>query len=135
MVFTPIRRDADTERFFESTQRREFPLATCTACGAVGGPQETICYQCGAAELTWSTAAAGAVVRSWIVMHGKPGADGTEPPTKVIVIGELYEGPWWWAPLLDPDDRELADGTPLILDFAPAGEELLPAFRLAPDRA
>jgi hypothetical protein len=124
----PAHRDADTERFYAATARRDFPICTCQRCGAVGGPQETQCHACGATSLTWSAASGAAVLRSWVVLH-RPSPEGAT--TRVVVaIGELAEGPWWWAQVAGADPDRLVDGQPLSIDFAPAGAELLPFFRL-----
>ena len=127
----PVRRDPTTERFFAATAVREFPICRCTECGAVGGPQETQCPACGSNTLSWDVASGRAVVRSFIVNHRRTTA-GEPAERTVVVIGELEEGPWWWAQVADVDPETLSEGDHLTIDFAPSGDELVPIFR--PDR-
>ena len=127
----PVRRDPTTERFFSAAARKEFPICRCHDCGAIGGPQETQCQACGSTTLTWQPASGRAVVRSWIINHRRP-ADGLPPQCTIVAIGELEEGPWWWAQVVGAEPEDMTEGQALTIDFQHAGpEELLPVFLLA----
>jgi hypothetical protein len=70
---------------------------------------------------------------SWAVSYGRPAGD-EPPPRTVLAIGELDEGPWWWAQLDDPEvGSRLAVGQRLRLEFRRADSEYeaVPVFVLA----
>jgi hypothetical protein len=49
-----------------------------------------------------------------------------------VAIGELEEGPWWWAQVAGAEPEDMTEGQALTIDFQHAGpEELLPVFLLA----
>lgn len=126
----PVRRDRSTDGFFAATANREFPICRCADCGGIGGPQETQCHACGSTSLTWQAASGRAVVRSWIVNHRRA-ADGQPEQRTIVAIGELAEGPWWWAQVAGADPAAMVEGMPLTIDFEPTEPdgELVPIFR------
>lgn len=127
----PVTRDAATAEFFDAAGRGVFLLRRCQACSTVAEPRVRQCPECGSTNLDWQPAAGGARVLSWAVQHGRPTQDGTRAQT-VLAIGQLDEGPWWWAQVLDASSRDLRIGSPLRLDFcAVEGFEWVPVFRLA----
>jgi uncharacterized OB-fold protein len=124
----PVCRDATTDSFFSATAKGQFPICRCSDCGVVGGPQQTQCASCGSAALAWEAASGRAVVRSYIVNHQRAAPGETLAPV-VVAIGELAEGPWWWAQVADVDPDAVTEGMRLVLDFARSGEEMVPIFR------
>ena len=132
MSVGPVQRDEATAEFFDGAAAGQFLLRQCAA-GHFSEPAAAACTTCGRAELDWVPAAGGATLVSWAVSHGRPAGD--EPPlSTVLVIGQLDEGPWWWAQLDDPDGgATLAAGQRLRIEFRRAdGEyEPVPVFVLA----
>ena len=129
MVFGPVERDDDSAEFFDGAARGEFMMHRCEACGRVWSPSESVCGDCGAALSTWVAASGDAELRSWTVLHQRPHGKDGEVVQKVVGIGELVEGPWWWAPVVGIDQAGLRDGLPLRVGFAAAGDdERLPVF-------
>jgi uncharacterized OB-fold protein len=134
MSVGPVVRDTATAAFFDGTSAGQFLLRRCPA-GHMSEPAVAQCTTCAATDLVWAAAGGGATLVSWAVSYGRAGVG--EPPTRtVLVIGELDEGPWWWAQLaedLDPESAELAPGRRLRIDFQrPDNEhEWVPVFLLA----
>jgi uncharacterized OB-fold protein len=132
MSVGPVQRDEATAEFFDGAEAGQFLLRQC-AEGHFSEPAVAVCTTCGRAELDWVPAAGGATLVSWAVSHGRPAGD-EPPPRTVLVIGQLDEGPWWWAQLDDPDGGgRLAAGRRLRVEFRRAdGEyEPVPVFVLA----
>jgi uncharacterized protein len=141
MSVGPVLRDAATAEFFDGTAAGQFLLMRCAA-GHVSEPAVAQCTTCGDTDLAWVPASGGATLVSWAVSYGRaadgPTADGPTadlkvPAQTVLAIGELDEGPWWWAQL-DGDGGELSVGRRLRIEFrrAGAGEyEAVPVFVLA----
>ena len=120
----PVTRDHSTEEFFEGTARGVFLIRRCAACGLALRPQSKLCSACGGTDLPLEEASGKARLVSWVVVPG--------PPVVVPAIGQLDEGPWWWTALVGADPDELAEGTPLRIEFdQPEGSEALPVFVLA----
>lgn len=134
MSVGPVVRDEATAQFFDAAATGRFLLRRCSV-GHVSEPAATQCTTCEASHLEWIEAGGGASLVSWAVSWSRPAADD-EPRRTVLVIGELDEGPWWWAQLaedLDPESAELAPGRRLRIDFQrPDNEhEWVPVFLLA----
>jgi uncharacterized OB-fold protein len=127
-----VARDDDTAEFLDGAARGEFLIRRCAACGRHSAPPAQQCHACGATELAWVPASGAATIVSWVIAHGRPGADGTRPTT-VLAIAELAEGPWWWSQIVEVGDPgQLAAGVPLRITFErPEGSEAIPVFRLA----
>lgn len=131
-VFGEIHRDEATAFFFDGAARGEFLLTKCDACGTVGGPQEIQCPSCASSDLGHVPASGKAVLRSWIVLHESEPGVASDDHRKIVAVGELAEGPWWWAPLLGADPDAIREDDALVIDFAPTGDgEQLPVYRLA----
>jgi uncharacterized protein len=123
-------RDAATAEFFDGTARGQFLLRRCAACGALAEPFVLRCPDCESAEMSWEPAAGGASVVSWSVVHHRA-AGGEAGQPSVVVIGQLDEGPFWWAEVLDAGPAELAVGRRLRLTFEHVPDhEVVPAYRL-----
>jgi uncharacterized protein len=138
MSVGPVERDEATAEFFDGTAAGEFLLRQC-AEGHFSEPAAAACTTCGRIELAFVPAAGGATLVSWAVSYGRPAGD-EPPPRTVLVIGQLDEGPWWWAQLDGPEpgadgvaDGGLAVGQRLRVGFRrAAGEyEAVPVFVLA----
>ena len=127
--FGPVRRDADTEYFFEAAARHEFPICHCRVCGTYGSPQEKQCPACRSADVEWVAASGVAVLKSWIVVHDRLAPERDPRRLRTVAIGELVEGPWWWAPLDTDEPAALREGQPLQIEFARSGGETLPYFK------
>jgi uncharacterized protein len=130
MSVGPVQRDEATAEFFDGAAAGQFLLRQC-AEGHFSEPAAAACTTCGRTELDCVPAAGGATLVSWAVSYGRPAGDEPAPRT-VLAIGELDEGPWWWAQLEDADDG-LAAGQRLRLEFRRAGDEYeaVPVFVLA----
>jgi uncharacterized protein len=131
MSVGPVQRDEATAEFFDGAAAGQFLLRTC-ADGHFSEPAAAACTTCGRAELAWVAAAGGATLVSWAVSYGR--AAGDEPPPRtVLVIGQLDEGPWWWAQLDDPGGCTLAAGQRMRIEFrrADSDYEPVPVFVLA----
>ncbi len=138
MSVGPVQRDEATAEFFDGAAAGQFLLRQC-AEGHFSEPAAAACTTCGRAELAFVPAAGTATLVSWAVSHGRPAGDEL-PPRTVLIIGELDEGPWWWAQLdgLEPAadgaaDVGLAVGQRLRVEFRRAGSEYeaVPVFVLA----
>jgi uncharacterized OB-fold protein len=129
----PIVRDDATAEFFDGTAAGRFLLRRCQS-GHVSEPAAAQCTTCAATDLDWVPAGGGATLVSWAVSWSRPGA-GEEPRKTVLVIGELDEGPWWWAQLDGHTDPETAlpPGRRLRIEFRRADpeHEAVPVFVLA----
>lgn len=55
--------------FWEGLAQGEVRLQKCGKCAAHQYPAETFCYECGAQEMSWVTAAGEGTVYSFIVVH------------------------------------------------------------------
>jgi uncharacterized protein len=130
MSVGPVQRDQATAEFFDGAAAGQFLLRQC-AEGHFSEPAALACTTCGRTELASVPAAGGATLVSWAVSYGRPA--GNEPPPRTVLgIGELDEGPWWWAQL-DDSGGGLAAGRRLRVEFRRAdGEhEPVPVFVLA----
>ncbi len=132
MTIGPVERDEATGEFFDGTAAGQFLLRCCPA-GHFSEPAAAQCTTCGSTKLAWAPAAGRATLVSWVVSYGRLAGDQA-PPRTVLVIGELDEGPWWWAQLIGDGDAadaaSLAAGLRLRLDFRRAGDEFeaVPVF-------
>jgi uncharacterized OB-fold protein len=89
------------------------------------------CPACESVQLGWQAAAGGAAVVSWSVVHHRP-VDGQAPAPTVVAIGQLDEGPFWWAEVAGASPSDLSAGRRLEITFEAVPEhETVPAFRLA----
>jgi uncharacterized OB-fold protein len=128
---TAVRRDAPTAEFFDGTARGEFLLRHCADCGEVAEPFVVRCPNCESVRLGWRPAGGGAVVVSWAAVHHRA-VDGQVRPPTVVAIGQLDEGPQWWAEVTGAGPGDLAVGQRLEIIFEPVPEhETVPAFRRA----
>jgi uncharacterized OB-fold protein len=131
MSVGPVSRDAASAEFFDGTAADLFLLRRCPA-GHMSEPPAEQCTTCNATDLAWIPAGGGARLVSWAVSYGRV-ADGEPPQRTVLAIGELDEGPWWWAQL-EGDTDELAVGRRLRIEFRRASDgehEAVPVFVLA----
>jgi uncharacterized OB-fold protein len=119
MSVGPVQRDDATAEFFDGAAAGRFLLRQCPQ-GHLSEPSATACTTCGRAGLQWAAAAGGATLVSWAVSYSRA-APGEPRARTVLVIGELDEGPWWWAQLAgtDADDPAagLAAGQRLRIEF------------------
>jgi uncharacterized protein len=133
MSVGPVQRDEATAEFFDGAAAAQFLLRQC-AEGHFSEPAAAGCTTCGRTELDWVAAEGGATLVSWAVSYGRPAGDELAPRT-VLAIGELDEGPWWWAQLDGAPEygSRLAVGQRLRLEFrrADAEYEAVPVFVLA----
>jgi uncharacterized protein len=128
MSVGPVQRDEATAEFFDGGAAGQFLLRHCGE-GHFSEPAAAACTTCGRTELACVPAAGGATLVSWAVSYGRPAGD-EPPPRTVLVIGQLDEGPWWWAQLDDPGGAELAAGQRLRVEFrrADGDYEPVPVF-------
>lgn len=126
-----VMRDATTAPFFDGTARGEFLLRRCVVCGTYSQPQAEQCSSCDSQNLTWEPSTGSARVVTWAVVHSKP-RDGVSD-VEVVAVGELDEGPWWWAQILDVEPNEVFLGMRVKIDFevANGSDEYVPVFRSA----
>ena len=131
MAATAVRRDAATAEFFDGTARGQFLLRSCADCGELAEPYVLRCPACESLELAWQPAAGGAAVVSWSAVYHRA-VDGQVPAPTVVAIGQLDEGPFWWAEVAGASPADMAAGRRLQITFEPVPEhETVPAFRLA----
>lgn len=134
MPVGPVRRDDETAEFFDAAADGALLIRRCRDCGRAAEPQAVSCSGCHRTDLRAERAAGGATLISWTVCHPRPGSGSAEPA--ILAIGELDEGPWWWAALTGADPGELRAGQRLVLAFEHAGDyEAVPVFRPADDPA
>jgi len=131
MAVGPVRRDGETAAFFDAAARGALLIRRCAGCATAAEPQAVTCPACGSAELRPEEASGGATLISWTVSHPRPTGDGSSPPA-ILAIGQLDEGPWWWAKLVGADPDNMRAGQRLEIGFERSGEhEAVPVFRLA----
>ena len=133
MSVGPVQRDEATAEFFDGAAAGQFLLRQC-AEGHFSEPAAAACTACGRDRAGLGP---GGGRRHAGELGGQlERASGDAPaPRTVLVIGELDEGPWWWAQLRRrrPEAAELAAGQRLRVEFRRAdGEyEAVPVFVLA----
>jgi uncharacterized OB-fold protein len=121
VTFGRASRNAATEEFFDGTAQETFLIRRCTACARMLRPQSHVC-ECGGTDLEWVPAAGRASLASWVVI---PSFDGGS----IVAIGQLEEGPWWWAALRDADPDTLVGGAALEIRYDhPEDSEVVPYF-------
>ena len=84
--------------------------------------------------MRWVRSSGRAHVYSYSVVRQNDAAMFRDRVPYVAAIVELAEGPRMMTNLVDVEPSEVRIGTPVIVDFAPAGEDgasLVPVFRLA----
>jgi len=134
-IYGEVVRDATTAFFFDGTARDEFAIFLCDDCGQHSGPQEIQCPHCGSPSLTPAAASGDATLVSWIVLHERDRDDPAAVFRKPVAVGQLSEGPWWWATLVGADPDALREGDPLRIDYVDVAHgERLPVFRPAGPR-
>ena len=128
----PVGRNEQSAFFFDGTAAGQLLLLRCDN-GHWNRPQNTACAECRSSELTPAPASGRASLVSWVVVHPRPPADGSEPgPPTVPAIVEFEEGPWWWTQLVDVDPATLRAGDALEVVFEhQEGSEAFPAFTTA----
>jgi uncharacterized OB-fold protein len=138
-----VSRDEQTAAFFDAAAAGALLISRCASCGQAAEPMAVSCHGCGGTELEPLRASGGAALVSWTVCHPRPsgGAGGSSAGAGtghdsdgpvILVIGELDEGPWWWALLTGADPGTLRAGQRLRLAFEhPPDSEPVPVFRLA----
>lgn len=110
-----VQPDGLTQEFLDAADRGVFLIKRGPA-GAALEPMAQTCPETGSADLVWEPAAGGASLVSWTSV------DAGEAGTVVLAIGELDEGPWWWARIADADPARLVPGQRLRIVFRrPAG--------------
>ena len=130
--FGSITRDDVSAAFFDATAQGRLLLRRCSLCGRVRAPEIATCSGCLSESFEWIDAAGTGHVESWIVVHGRPDADGTIPEPRVLATVELTEGPWITSALIDIAAGEVAGGLPVQVAFVhPPGSEAIPVFRRA----
>jgi uncharacterized protein len=128
MTVGPVDRDEATAEFFDAAADGRFLLRRCPD-GHHSEPAAGQCTTCASTQLAWVAAEGRASLVSWAVTWSKPGPDGEQVAT-VLVIAEFDEGPWWWSRLEGADPARLAVGTRLKVAFRDGGEAV-PVFELA----
>jgi uncharacterized OB-fold protein len=121
-----IERDDETSAFFEATAADRLLLWRCPD-GHLSSAIHLRCETCGSRDLVAAAASGIAQIVTWAVI---PSRVEDEPPI-VLAVGELVEGPWWWARIVGADPADLCPGTTLAIAFATAGAERIPVFRVA----
>jgi len=129
----PVQRDEASAEFFDAAADGRLLLRRCTACGHVRSPEVPMCTDCISEASEWLDAAGTGHVESWVVIHTKPGADGSGPEPRVVVTVELAEGPWMVSALMGVPADAVTGGMPVVVGFErPEGGEAMPVFRPAP---
>jgi hypothetical protein len=124
MTGVPVGRDDTTAEFFDGTAVGKFLIRRCQPHGHASRPQARQCSTCGSTELRWDEASGAARLISWAVLPGDP--------SRVVAVGQLAEGPWWWTKLTAPDPGALTAGVALRLAYEQEeGSETVPYFELA----
>ncbi|WP_310962508.1 Zn-ribbon domain-containing OB-fold protein [Nocardioides terrisoli] len=126
-----FRADPATQEFVDLAGRGEFLLHRDPSTGRVYGPQDTRTEHTPAEAMLPFAASGRATVVSFTFVHGRPDANGVTPRS-VVAIGELDEGPWWWAEVEDADPDEVKTGSALRIAFRELNDgQHVPVFTLA----
>lgn len=134
MSLPAIAKDEYSTPFFENARRGQLVMPRCEnghfqpTTQGFGGPVAR-CHECRSALLEWHPVSGDATLVSWTVLHLR----NQEPPTRIVGIVELSEGPWLKGCIDCIDDRALSVGLPIRVEFIPTGEvgedgEPIPAF-------
>ncbi|AJE80398.1 hypothetical protein SLNWT_0022 [Streptomyces albus] len=116
--------DGLTGQFLEAADQGVF-LIKRGPSGRALEPMRQTCPDTGSTDLGWEPAGGGARLVSWTVA-------GSGQAAAVLAIGELDEGPWWWARIVDADPAALAAGQRLRIVFrrAAEGAQAIPVYAL-----
>jgi uncharacterized OB-fold protein len=130
MPLFPVRRDQQSDRFFDGTASGLFLLIRDRTSGDFHAPGLDTSVDPSRWEYVPASGAARVV--SWSVVHQR-GADSQITRT-VVGIVEFDEGPWWWTELTDADPTADLLGAEVTLDFVRVGkekrDEMQPIFRV-----
>ena len=130
MTLAGVARDEATAEFFDGTASGVYLIRRCVQYGHASKPQAELCSVCGSQDLRWEPASGEAKLVSWVVVPGRAmDPDGPPPEPTIVAIGQLSEGPWMWAQLLNADPEAVHDGMALRIAFErPPGSEAIPVL-------
>ena len=127
----------DTAFFWEGTAAGELRIQRCAKCGALRHPPGPMCPACGTpGDGGYAVAAGTGEVFSYVVHHHPP-VPGKRLPM-VVALVRLPEGVRMLGEMPGVRPDQVRIGLPVRVTFVPAGDMVLPAWRIAegalPDR-
>jgi uncharacterized OB-fold protein len=127
----------DTAFFWDGAAAGELRIQRCAGCGAVRHPPGPMCPACGEPAGGGYLVAAGTGEVFSYVVHHHPPVPGKRLPM-VVALVQLPEGVRMVGEMPGVPPDQVRIGLPVRVTFVPAGDMLLPAWRLAegtlPDR-
>ena len=111
-----FRADPSTQEFLDFAARGEFLLYRDPESRSVHGPHVTHSPATPDLPLVAFAASGRATLVSYTIVPGKP-SPNDPAPRSVVAIGELEEGPWWWAEIEGADPEDMKIGAPLRIAF------------------
>lgn len=122
----------DTEAFWDGTRHGELRLQRCTSCGRAFFYPRSSCPYCGAGNVEWFVSSGRGRLHTYVISHrAAPGFEAQVP--YAIAVVELDEGPRMLSNIVGVDNtpEHLVLDMPLVVDFEPRGDQVVPVFRPA----
>lgn len=120
----------ETAEYWSAAARGELRLPYCATCQSFVFYPRAACPTCWSTDLTWTTMSGRGRLHSYLISHvAAPGFEDDLP--YAIAIVELDEGPRLMSSIRGvPQTPEgLVLDMPLVVDFEPRGDQVLPVFR------
>ncbi|MFM1730875.1 OB-fold domain-containing protein [Prescottella soli] len=74
-----------------------FTIGRCDACGALLGPDASVCSSCRGTEISRAPSSGNGTIVSWTVVEVSPDRTCADLTPYTIAIVALDEGPWMYA--------------------------------------
>jgi uncharacterized OB-fold protein len=120
----------ETAEYWAAARRGELRLPYCPACVAYVFYPRAACPRCWSTTVVWRTLSGRGRLHSYLISHVAAPGFVDDVPYAVAVV-ELAEGPRLMSSIRGvpqtPEALEL--DMPLVVDFEPRGDQVLPVFR------
>ena len=106
-------------------------MQQCDDCARFYFYPRSACRYCGSRDVAWRQTSGRGVLASYIINQRPP--PGYEPGVPIVMaLVELTEGPRLLTNILgtNASPGSLPLGAPVVVDFVPRGDQVLPMFRL-----
>jgi uncharacterized protein len=123
--------DMSTQEFWDAAGRRELLIQRCEECGDAFFYPRPFCPQCWSRAVHWEQASGKATLYTFSVVRRNDMPSFAARVPYVAAIVELEEGPRMMTNVVGIPVDDVRIGMPLVVDYAPAGETLIPVFRPA----
>lgn len=121
--------DMSTQEYWDAAGRRELLIKRCEECGRAHHYPRPFCPYCWSSKVHWEQASGKATLYTYSVVRQNELQAARVPYVAAIV--DLEEGPRMMTNVVGVDPADVSIGMALAVDYAPAGETLIPVFRPA----